>query len=234
MGIRLRSAVGGAVAFLALFLSGPCAYCQSGRGIPKGGAINHEGGYDDLSPYQVTTIVSLAQLPAAVRGRLLDHLVNRLESELSQKLRFDSGQIVDLDKMHRVNPDTKQYKWIVPTYTLDFTFTDPAQGIALYWAQIGLSSTGAVVREINLPHMKKYATSRVQTSLIDAVAAAVKLGFDPAHTDAELRYDTRADAVVWRLSQVFSDDWAAVKYHYVEIDIYNGQTIKHADGHAIH
>jgi len=216
---KLRIAAGGAVAFLALFSFGLRAYCQSGRGIPKGGATNHEGGYDDLSPYQVTTIVSVAQLPAAVRGKLLDHLVNRLGADFSPKLRFDSGQIVDIAKMHWVNPDTKQYKWTVPTYTLDFTFTDPTEGIALYWAQIGLSSTGAVVKEINLPHMKKYGTSQVDTSLKDAVAVAVKLGFNPAHTDAELRYDTRADAVVWKLSQVFSDDWTE---------------IKHADGYAIH
>ena len=41
-------------------------------------------------------------------------------------------------------------------------------------------------------------------------------------------------AVVWRLSQAFFDGWTEIKYHYVEIDIYNGQMIRPADVYAIH
>ena len=234
MDAKLRRVVGEAAALVALSLAGSCAYCQGDPGIPRGG-INSGGSSDyHLDPYQPTTIVSFAQLPRAIREKVLAHLVNRLGTDFFQNLRFDNGQIVDLDKMHRINPDTKQYKWIVPTYTLDFTFMDPAHGIAHYWAHIGLSTTGVVVSEINLPHMKKYGTSRVAVSVSDATQMAVKLGFNPAQTEYDLRYAEKVDAVVWRLSQVFFDNGVRIKYHYVEIDIYNGQIIKHADGYAIH
>lgn len=122
----------------------------------------------------------------------------------------------------------------MPTYTLDFTFTDPAQGIASYTAQVGLSSTGAVVSEVNLPHMGTYTTPLVRTSLSDATQRAVKLGFDPARIDVELWYDTGADAVIWHLSQVFFDNGVRIKYHSVDINIHNGQIIKHADGYGMH
>ena len=78
--------------------------------IARGGATNLEGGYDDLSPYQVTEVFPLAQTPSPVRKRLFDHLVNRLGEGFFLKLRLESGQIVDIAKMHRVNPDTRQYK----------------------------------------------------------------------------------------------------------------------------
>jgi len=68
-----------------------------------GRATNLEGGYDDLSPYQVTEVFSLAQIPSSVRKRLFDRLINCLGEGFFLKLRLESGQIVDIAKMHRVN-----------------------------------------------------------------------------------------------------------------------------------
>ena len=68
-----------------------------------GRATSLEGGYDDLSPYQVTEVFSLAQIPRSVRKRLFGHLINRLGKGFFLKLRLESGQIVDIAKMHRVN-----------------------------------------------------------------------------------------------------------------------------------
>ena len=207
---------------VSLLLTVP-AFGQPELVLPAAGVSNDDGGFADVGPYQPIPISSLKEVPTGIRGMVLRHLANRLGTELLGRLTFQEGEVIDHHRLYRDNPDARDYKWTIPTYILNFAFTDRAKGIVRYDAQIGLSSTGKVVQEINLPDMRQYRTPYSLISVGEAAKVASTMGLPPGRIYPEILYREDKNAIVWRFSETVFDDGSVEKKILVDIDAHSGK-----------
>jgi hypothetical protein len=197
-------------------------------------AVSKWPGWTSFGPYKPHNPRTLSEIPEPVRALVVAHLKARLGDEFYRRLEFTGGQVVDLDEFHRVHSRLKSYQWEVPAFDLHFTFRMPELGIASYTAQIKLRRDGSVLKEIDLPEFAADARKRQLVPLAAALRVAVRrvfvealkhepLRFDPDEVSAEIDYDRRADALVWRFSQVTGDDGLRIHYRKVEVFAHTGQ-----------
>ena len=118
------------------------------------------------------------------------------------------------------------YQWEVPAYNLQFTFHMPEIGLESYTAQIQLKKDGTVLREIDLPDFADDPGKLNFTTLASAVQTAKTKGFDPNKISAQIAYDSNADALVWRLSEVSQDDGLIIRDENIDIYVNSGKVAK--------
>jgi hypothetical protein len=169
---------------------------------------------------------SLAEIPESIRVGLIAHLQKRLGENFYRRLEFAGGQVVDVDELHRIDPGSKNYRWEVPAYDLHFTFHMHEIGLESYTAQIQLRKDGTVLREIDLPNFVHDPGKLKFTTLASALQTAKTKGFDPNKISAQIAYDSGADALVWRLSEVSHDDGLNIQFENIDIYVNSGEVAK--------
>lgn len=176
-----------------------------------------------FSKYKAKQIKHLSELPSGIRRRLQEHLIERMGERLYRRFSFFGGQIVDWPEFRRLEPNPG-YKWKVFTYNLIFELRAPDVGITDYRAAIELDAAGDVIEMIGLPPAGRLALKAEISPLSNAYTLACTHGFDPSKTEAELRYDTEIESIVYRLTQRFrgKDDG---RDHIMDVDAHSGRLL---------
>ena len=117
------------------------------------------------------------------------------------RLQFDSGQVVDKDRLLRVDPDAKGYQWPIPTYQLLFLFLMTNQPRVTYCAEIQLDEKGGVLREIDLPVYAKNPEKLQIIPVSQALEVAAHEGMPVDSLSVEAAYNPEFDSLEWLLSQ---------------------------------
>ena len=211
-----------------LFILTAIAGCTSVHLSPvsKESSSTYFGDYEPVEPQ------SLAEVPAPVRLKLINHLRQRL-GNFSERLVFAGGQIVDFERLAREEPDSKDYQWEVHAYDLHFSFQMPEIGIQSYTAQIELRSDGSVLEEIDLPAFATSPEKLKFISLEKAASIAVAKGYSRKDLDPDISYFKDADALVWKFQETTSDDGLTIKYKNIYVSAHNGEVLKEFSSDAI-
>lgn len=196
-------------------------------------SVTNSPGWISFGLYEPANPQTLADIPDSIRLGLVAHLQERLGESFYRRLEFAGGQVVNIDELHRVNPSSSNYRWEVPAYDLHFTFHMHEIGLESYTAQIQLRKDGTVLREVDLPNYADDPAKLNFTKLASALQTAKKNGFDPNNISAQIAYDSKADALVWRLSEVSHDDGLNIRYKNIDIYVSSGQVAKVYNSDAI-
>jgi hypothetical protein len=194
--------------------------------------ISNRSGYTYFGSYKPVEPKSLAEVPAKVRLKLLNHLRDRLGS-FSDRLTFAGGQIVDFERLARDQPDSKDFRWEVPAYDLHFAFQMPEIGVQSYTAQIKLRSDGSVLEEIDLPAFSTSPEKLKFISLQRAASIAVGRGYKRKHLCPQIIYFKDSDALVWEFAETTSDDGLMIEYKNIYVSAHNGEILKEFTSSAI-
>jgi hypothetical protein len=207
-------------------LMSPASFAEEPREFSSA-AWTWFGAYEPKNPQ------SLSEIPAPVRARLMAHLRSRLGVGFVERLEFTGGQVIDFAELRRVDPDSKDYKWEVPAYILDFAFKMSEAGIASYTVQISLRSDGSVLEEIGLPKFAASPGKLALTPLSEAIDVAVSRGFARDQMDVDLRYDEKIDSLVWTFDQKVADDGVLIDFMKIDVSAHTGEVLKVYESQAI-
>ena len=219
----MRRPLGRAMACTAvarLAIVGPLTVMFLGvSGIPQT-AAKFAGVVQVSSKYQPEELRSVDDLPSQIAASLQAHLQQRLGADFLSRLHLTSGQAIDLEKLYRVDPSTKTFKWQIFSYRLVFSFSVPDKGIRAYEAEIWLDRGGNVIREIDIPAIAGHPSKGSFVPLSRALEVASARGFEPTH--AELAYRPAEDIIAYHLIKV--DE--ASKFYYLDVDAHSGEFVR--------
>lgn len=184
--------------------------------------------------YEPKTPQSLNDLPDSIKEKLIKHLVSRLGEPFYSKLKLNGGQIVDLDRLYKVNLNAKNYKWTPCSYYLCFSFQDTSKGIGLYTAKIVLDKDGNVVKEIELPDIVLHPEKTNLISLKSASGIAKDNNFPTTIPNISLRYDSDFECLVWCFRKVTEDNGLTFSIETLMIDAHTGKILGTDKGYGIH
>jgi hypothetical protein len=191
----------------------------------------YRGSELSLGNYEAKTIDQLDQLPELILSKLNSHLESRLGKKFAARLVLSYGEIVNLDKLYKEEPDRKNE----PTgaYVLTFYFSDLPKELKVYYCRIILDKDGEVVREIDLPAIAQYPYKGELIALCDAIKIAEQSGFPPERMSFSFSYDEEAESFVWIItdSQAVEPDKPEIiqtqgTYREIAINANNGAVIK--------
>jgi hypothetical protein len=188
--------------------------------VESGVSIVSTGDYKPIEPQ------SLDEIPQDVRERLQTHLLDRLGKDYLASLTFAGGQIVDFDRLYVEEPNAKNYKWTVFAYRLLFRLAAPDKGITEYVAAIELDKNGGVIKEIELPPVRRSPLKANFISLTKAYATAAAHRFDVQQTSAELIYDRVTESIAYRLRQTVAYRSPTGTDRVIEIDAHSGRVLR--------
>ncbi len=158
--------------------------------LPRDGCGSiYYGDYDPKEPR------SLQGIPRAIRAQLLRHIESRVGATLFANVSFGGGQIVDLAALRRVEPDSKDYEWTVPTYNLFFQLRLPGRDV--YCASVELDEKGQLLQEITLPNAAKYPSKAQVISREQAAAVAKTHAVPLDKAMVEMNYFPDTDTLEW-------------------------------------
>jgi hypothetical protein len=160
------------------------------------------------------SVLSLSELPDFIQ-RDVDTILYRAFGDMSRKVQFSHGQIVDIDRTRRSGTHFYDYGWIMPAYDLVFMLRDTAIGINVYYFSLHLDQYGQVLK-LEWPRSgydREYLLKKSHEHV-----AAIAIGYmrenKYSYTDysTELVYDNRFGAICWRF--IFSEtDSTKGMYH---------------------
>lgn len=187
--------------------------------VSTGISLVSTGDYKPIEPK------TLDEIPKKIRERLRAHLLERLGESYLAKLSFAGGQIVDFDDLYREEPNAKNYQWTVFAYRLVFRITAPEKGIAEYCAAIELDKAGAVIREIELPPVRRSPVKANFIPLAQAYALAARNGFNVDETSADITYDPKIESLVYRLRQTVEYRPPSGTDRVIEVNAHTGRVV---------
>jgi hypothetical protein len=196
------------------------AWSNPPQSVSKAPALRY---YNPTSPDDVINPHIFAAVPEPIRRRVFAHLQRRLGSDFCRRLEFSGGQVVDIHKFRRTNPE---FRWEVPAYDLLFTFHMPEIGLDSYTAEIQLRSDGTVLKEIDLPDFADYPGKIQFTTLALTLQTAKAEGFDPNKVSAQIKYDSNADVLMWQLTEVTHADNSGIQFKNIDIRVDSGKVAK--------
>ncbi len=183
--------------------------------------------------YEPKQLESLSQLPAPIKERIQQHLSKRLGEANVERLKLSGGQIVDIAKLHQVEPDSKEYEWEIPAYVLEFEFSLPDVGLPFYTAQMEIRADGSIIEEIDLPAFASDPSKEKLLPFLAVLALAIENGFSEDKLDAMLVYDEERDLMAWRFSETVSDDGSVIKGRVLLISAHSGDVLETSQTEAI-
>jgi len=184
--------------------------------------------FGDYKPVEPKT---LDEIPGQIRRKLHAHLIDRLGEKYVARLRFAGGQIVDHDELYRVDPSAN-YQWKVFAYSLIFRISAPEKGITAYYARIELDKNGDVIRDIELPPVRRLPIKQNFIPLSQAYASASKHKFDRNSTRPEIVYDRDIESIVFQLNEVIGREPQIDRI--IEIDAHSGRVLRIRKAHWSH
>jgi hypothetical protein len=183
--------------------------------------------------YEPKTPQSLNELPDSIREKLDKHLVGRLGEQFYSKLKLNGGQIVNLDRLYKVNLNAKDYKWTPYSYYLCLSFQDTTKGIGLYTAKIVLDKNGNVVKEIELPDIVAHPEKANLISINSAKVIAKSNSFPSTVGNIKLQYDNDSGSLVWCFEKITKDNGLSFSTETLIIDAHTGKVLGSEQGHGI-
>ena len=185
-----RHTVGIAAALVVTeFFLGPSFLRAADHQASGGCGWTQYGNYNPRKPR------SLDDIPQPIRSDLLAHVKARVGAALFENISFAGGQIVDLAALRVVEPDSKNYRWVVPAYNLFFQLRLP--GGDVYCASVKLDDKGTILQEIELPAAASDSTKAQLVSREEATAVARTRAVPVAKARIEMRYFRDTDTLEW-------------------------------------
>ena len=175
--------------------------------------------------YEPKKITLLEELPYEIRNKLKNHLLDRIGKEYYSKIEFVKGLIINYKEMLKQDPKVKNYKWKIPTYDLDFKFSDIEKGIKYYCTKITLDSLGKVVNEIELPNVKKNPDRKDLIKKLTILEIIKRQKFNLVN--CTLEYYPNNNLMVWRCEK-YKKNMKRMKKNYgkaMTINAHNGKII---------
>jgi hypothetical protein len=160
----------------------------------------HSCGYIDYGDYEPKEPRSLQSLPKAIRTRVISHLTARLGPDIYSRLHFTGGQIVDIPRLYKVEPEAREYDWVIPTYLLHFEIEFGADPAERYCAGISLDANGEVIDDIALPKTADAPAKIAVVSKAKALEIAATHDVPVDRASAELAYAPAFDCLEWLVS----------------------------------
>jgi hypothetical protein len=167
----------------------PCLAAQAGHNWESCGFPSYGGTYEPRE------IKSVDELPAPIRQLVARHISARVGLKFFDDITFYRGQVVDVTRLHREYPESKNFQWRVPTYNLLYQFRLPGREIFL--ACILLDDTGGVIQELSLPHWGLQVNPAALISLAKASDIAREKGVVLSDAPSELKYFPDTDTLEW-------------------------------------
>jgi hypothetical protein len=167
-----------------------------------------------LSPYAPKEVESLSELPDAISAKVRDHLVERLGDTFYSQLKFQRALIVDFEELYRVAPWARAARWEIFAYKLEYEFARRDLGIKSYGAEIWLRRDGTVIREIDLPNIRRDPKKSTLIPVKEAIQVSKMNKFRPE--SIELAYRTEEDSIAWRMVRQSRDGttwWLYISAH---------------------
>lgn len=142
--------------------------------------------------YAPHTITSLDELPDSIQLKLTGYLLNRLGSAFYNRVRFKIGNIIDIRRLHKIEPNSLNYRWTVHNYYLCFAVSDTLG------ASIAMDSTGRVTEKWGFPEIAKDPSKENIINEYQAIKIAKKNKvYDKKTTAVSFGYDSRNDCFEW-------------------------------------
>ncbi len=157
--------------------------------------------YIEFGDYEPLEPKSMEDIAEPVRSILENHLINRLGKNYYSKLYINGGQIVNIERMHIVDPETKDYHWTPYSFYICFSFQDTLNGIGLFTATIVLDKHGKIIEEIELPPVAKNPEKSNHLPLEKIKGIATSNGFSSDSCRIEIDYDKKTESICWIFSK---------------------------------
>ena len=116
------------------------------------------GGYFRVGYEQrelVKAFESLDEIPQPVRSRLDEYLRKKLGDAFTQRLKFEQGEWLDLEKLRKQFPSVYEENTSLGSYDLTFSFSQPDKGLKAFFTKMALNDAGSIKVEIRLPDIRQ-------------------------------------------------------------------------------
>jgi hypothetical protein len=143
---------------------------------------------------------SIAELPQAVTVTVDDHLAKRLGRPFMSKLQFYEAHVYDLDTYYKHNPTSNRDENRLPRYELAFRVMFYSQEPVEYCATVQLDSAGAVLKDIDLPDVRRYPERGEVVPLQDILNLAHSLGVPTEKATLDMRYEKKSGCLEYIVS----------------------------------
>jgi len=147
--------------------------------------------------YKEKYINKLSEIPQPALSKIVGHLKERLGEQFYKKLKFDGGDVIDLNELHRVEPYWKDQ--VVGTYVLLFYFSDKRKGLKAFYSKAIFDAEGKVVEEINYPVISNAPQKAKFIPVTDAMKIAYKNDFIGKHITPYFEYLPEFDSFAWEI-----------------------------------
>ncbi|MGG9962470.1 hypothetical protein [Ferruginibacter sp. SUN106] len=195
--------------------------------IYKGCSTISFGEYEPKEP------ASLNDLPVPIQQIVSAHLINKAGTAFYSRLRLSGGQIVNLNRLQKIEHYKREYQWTPQTYYLCFSFSDTTLGIARYTLQMVLDSNGNIIEDIELPDIAADSTKGNLLSMQKAIEVAKANDYYDEHTTIEFEYDRESDGFTWSFSKsLYNKDHTYINKDFV-IAAHNGKILKQSSSSGI-
>lgn len=171
------------------------------------------------------SITSDEVLPEKIKLSIDSILVFRLGA-LSDRVKFSSGQWIDLDELFKITP-SHHFEWIVPEFELYYSFSDSTLGINRYIARLWLDHFGQIIR-FDFPHKsdpKKLEFIGWQKAL--KIARQFPLTFKPADEGSvtDFYYHEKSDKMIWSIDFLKESKNQSTHYLRIKVDAIQGEVV---------
>jgi hypothetical protein len=179
-------------------------------------------------------IDKLRDLPENVRTQLSSYLNKKLGDEFAQKLKFDGGQYLDLNRLKQEFPNLYESNLKYGAYDLLFYFSDKANGLKSFYSKLVLNEDGSVSQGLNLPDIAENSAKGIIISCKEASEIAEKNGFPKKYQSQWFEYNDDLKTFIWEIHDrrpTTPDEslWGLTgkgTYYQIQINANTGEVIK--------
>lgn len=158
------------------------------------------GGYFRVAYEQrelVKVFESLDEIPQPVRSRLDEYLRKKLGDAFTQRLKFEQGEWLDLEKLRKQFPSVYEENTSLGSYDLTFSFSQPDKGLKAFFAKMALNDDGSIKVEIRLPDIRQNPEKAEIISCREAYRIAEGKSFPMQFSSARFEYSQKQKSFIW-------------------------------------
>ncbi len=184
--------------------------------------------YPFMASHDPREIRNLDDLPDSIFLKVSDYIKKRLGPKLREDFKFINGQIVNLNRLKKVN-----HRWqsSFSEYKLCFAYRNLKAGINMYASKIELDSSGNVLKDLEFPIVKPNTIQEKIISLNDIKKKVINEGFYNSidrtfyknrnnNTEIEMGFDPELNILLWKFKNLtyhpnntFSDEERVYNAH---------------------
>lgn len=151
-----------------------------------------------MGSYAPHEVISISELPDSIQQKLSKYLLDRLGKSFYTRTQFAGGNIIDINRLHKVEPNSLDYKWAVQSYYLCFSFIDTVASVS-YTGKVALDTNGRVTEELEFPVIAQDASKGNIITKKQAIKIAKHNHFyKEKKTEVSFYYYKKADCFAWK------------------------------------